>query len=309
MLLQNIHLAAHRCYTFLVLHRRLTRFGIGDVKPSFVAIFCRQLDSYRNWIVIIEIGSLFMLAHGELIASSPPKFGAVSFVVPAHNEAKFIGPTIKAIKKAAKSVEVDFEIVVVNDASTDNTADIARELDTRVVDVDLRIIGAVRNAGARHAVNQWIIFVDADTIVPAKTLAQTVKALANGHAGGGARVVIDETQPLFWVKRLMYLGVVVVWQIIGRWAAGCYMYCRKDVFDSFGGFDETYYAAEELFFSRSVKQRGSFHIVRHPVVTSARKLHRYSTWELIRFLWVPLTNFGGLLKSKRGLEILYEDQR
>ena len=250
-----------------------------------------------------------MLAYGELIASTEPKFRAVSFVVPAHNEAKFIGATIKAIQKAARSVEIDFEIVVANDASTDDTPDIARELGARVVDVDLRIIGAVRNAGAKHARNPWLIFVDADTIVPAKTLAQTVKALADGHAGGGARVVIDETQPLFWVKRLMYLSVVVVWQIVGRWAAGCYMFCRKDVFDSFGGFDETYFAAEELFFSRSVKQQGSFRIVRHPVETSARKLHRYSTWELVRFLWIPLTNFGGLLRSKRGLEILYEDQR
>ena len=250
-----------------------------------------------------------MLAHGKLIDTTAPQYKPVSFIIPAHNEAKFIGPTIQAIQKAAESVGIEYEIVVVNDVSTDDTGAIAAKFNVRLIDVDLRNIGAVRNAGANEAVNPWIIFVDADTSVPAKTLQQTLDALADGAAGGGARVVIDETQPLFWVKRLMYLSVVVVWQIVGRWAAGCYMFCRKDVFDSFGGFDESYYAAEELFFSRSVKQQGSFRIVRHPVETSARKLHRYSTWQLVRFLWIPLTNFGGLLRSKRGLEILYEDQR
>ena len=250
-----------------------------------------------------------MLAHGKMIETSPCPNKPVSFIIPAHNEAKFIAPTIQAIQKSAQSVGIDYEIIVVNDLSTDDTRAVAEEFNVRVVDVELRNIGAVRNAGAEVAINPWLIFVDADTTVPAKTLAQTVGALANGAAGGGARVVIDETQSLFWVKRLMYLSVVVVWQVIGRWAAGCYMFCRKDVFDSFGGFDETFYAAEELFFSRSVKQRGNFRIVRHPVETSARKLHRYSTWEMVRFLWVPLTNFGGMLQSKRGLEILYEDQR
>ncbi|MFT5300400.1 MAG: hypothetical protein ACI87E_002483 [Mariniblastus sp.] len=52
------------------------------------------------------------------------------------------------------------------------------------------------------------------------------------------------------VKRIIYLSAVVVWQVIGRWAAGCYMFCCKADFDSFGGFDEQYFAAEELFFSR-----------------------------------------------------------
>jgi len=250
-----------------------------------------------------------MIAYGKLIDLSPPSYGRVSFIIPAHNEQKFISATILSIKKAAQIVGIEYEIIVVNDVSTDDTRAISEELNVRIVDVDLRHIGAVRNAGAREATNPWLVFVDADTIVPAKTLSQTINTLSKGAAGGGARVVIDETQPLFWVKRLMYLGVVVVWQFIGRWAAGCYMFCRKDVFDSFGGFDENYYAAEELFFSRSVKQRGEFRIVRHPVQTSARKLHRYSTLELFRFLWVPLTNFGGMLRSKRGLEILYEDQR
>ena len=251
-----------------------------------------------------------MLAEGRFISQAAPVFESVSFIIPAHNEAKYISKTIKAITVAAQELELEFEVIVVNDDSSDETRNIAIESGAKTIDVKLRNIGAVRNAGAKSAIHPWLVFVDADTTVPKKTLEQSVNALAAGYAGGGARVVIDETQPLFWVKRLMYLGVVVVWQIAGRWAAGCYMFCQKEVFNSFGGFDENYFAAEELFFSRNVKLRGRFRLVRDPPVeTSARKLHRYSTWQLMRFIFVPLTNIGKPLQSKSGLEILYDDQR
>ena len=250
-----------------------------------------------------------MLAEGQFIDTASRDLQPVSFVIPAHNEAKYIEKTIKAILAAVEELELIAEVIVVNDASTDETAEIAASNGAKVVNVELRNIGAVRNAGVRAAVFPWIVFVDADTVVPAKTLKDSVQSLADGAVGGGARVVIDETQPLFFVKRMMYLSVVVAWQVMGRWAAGCYMFCRKDVFESFGGFDEKYFAAEELFFSRQIKSRGKFKLVTNPVVTSARKLHIYSTWELARFILLPILSLRSLFQSKSGLELLYEDRR
>lgn len=250
-----------------------------------------------------------MLAEGHILDSNLIGYEKVSFVIPAHNEASFIGATVRAIHDAAHSCDLEYEVIVVNDASTDQTPELAADAGASVVDVELRNIGAVRNAGAKAANNPWLFFIDADTIMPSATLKGALNAMKNGCAGGGARVIIDETQPLFWVKRIMYLCVVMIWQVIGYWAAGCFMYCRKSVFESFGGFDEKFFAAEELFFSRAVKRHGRFHLVRNPVQTSARKLHRYSTWELIRFVISPLATFWSPLKSRKGLDILYQDQR
>lgn len=250
-----------------------------------------------------------MYAECQFIERSTPVYSPVSFVIPAHNEEKYIAKTITAIYDAIEEADILAEVIVVNDDSSDDTVRIAEELGARIIDVSLRNIGAVRNAGARIASNEWIVFVDADTLVPAKTLIKSLDALAQGDAGGGSRVVIDEAQPLFWVKRLMYLVVVLCWQVVGGWAAGCYMYCRKDLFDSFGGFNEEYFAGEELFFSRQLMRLGRFRLVRNPVITSARKLHRYSTPQLARFILVPLLNFRALFRSKAGLEILYDDQR
>ena len=250
-----------------------------------------------------------MFAEVQFIGNKTPDFQSVSFVIPAHNEQQFIGDTIIAIQKAVNELALTAEIIVVNDDSTDDTVAIARNLGARTLNVAIRNIGAVRNAGAGIAKYDWLFFVDADTIVPTETFRQSLLYLAAGDVGGGSRVVIDESQPIFWVKRLMYLSVVLVWQIIGGWAAGCFMFCKKDVFDTFDGFDEAYFAGEELFFSLQLKRLGRFRLVRHPVVTSARKLHRYSSWQLARFVVVPLLNLRSTLKSKCGLEILYEDNR
>jgi glycosyltransferase involved in cell wall biosynthesis len=246
-------------------------------------------------------------------SSQPLYLPGISIVIPAHNEQNYLPETLAVLNQSlvqtAGKKALDYEIIVVNDASTDRTREIALAEGTRVVDVELRNIGAVRNAGAQVARFEWLVFVDADTVVPAETLAETILALEDGCSGGGARVDLSREAPLPWIKWLMYLAVVFFWQILGGWAAGCYMFCQRRLFDDFGGFDENFFAAEELFFSRNLKQRGKFRIIGIPVVTSARKLHGYSVWQLCRFLLLPLLRFTSPLRSRYGLEILYDDAR
>ncbi len=245
--------------------------------------------------------------------SQRPTLPGVSIVIPAHNEQNYLPQTLARLDRSIDEVKttrpIDFEIIVVNDASTDQTREIALAHGANLVDVELRNIGAVRNAGAKVARFEWLIFVDADTLVPVETLVETIAAFSDGCAGGGARVDLSREAPLPLIKWLMYLFVVFFWQILGRWAAGCYMFCQTRLFDEFGGFDEDYFAAEELFFSRNLKKRGRFRIIRHPVITSARKLHGYTVWQLVRFLITPLLAFRSPLRSRYGLEILYDDPR
>lgn len=250
-----------------------------------------------------------MYAEGQFIETSDPVYQSVSFVIPAHNESAYLGKTIGSIQAAARELEIASEIIVVNDDSTDNTRDIAIDKGATVVDVAIRNIGAVRNAGAKQAANDWLFFVDADTTVPTETLRMALDFLAIGGIGGGARVDIDNEQPLPWFKQLMYYSVVTVWQVIGGWAAGCFMFCPRQAFETFGGFDEEYFAAEEYFFSKHLKAMGRFRLVKHPVITSARKLYRYSSWDLVKFVFSPLVHLGQPFQSRRGLDILYEDQR
>ncbi len=229
----------------------------------------------------------------------------VSVIVPAFNEAELIGETLKAINEATKGRHEHFEVVVVNDSSTDETKAIAESAGAKVVDVELRNIGAVRNAGAKFASGEYLIFVDADTIIPPETLAATVEALNAGALGGGASVSL-ESVPIPWYKYWLFPLMKTIWQSMGGWAAGCYMYCRAEVFEQIDGFPEEYFAAEELFFSRKIKALGKFVLLPESVITSSRKFHDYSIWSLLGFVAVPLLSGPtGAFKSQRGLEILY----
>src|SRR3982751_6887760 len=87
----------------------------------------------------------------------------ISFVVPAYNEENELPSTLAAIHHAASGAEQPYEIIVVNDASTDATPEIAVRAGAKVLRVDRRQIAAARNAGGRTAQGEYLFFVDADT--------------------------------------------------------------------------------------------------------------------------------------------------
>ena len=103
----------------------------------------------------------------------------ISFIVPAYNEEAVLGGTLDHIHAAARTLDEPYEIVVADDASTDRTAEIAREHGAQVVSVHNRQIAATRNAGARAAQGEYLIFVDADTPV--------TPSLVAGSSGSTAR--------------------------------------------------------------------------------------------------------------------------
>jgi glycosyltransferase involved in cell wall biosynthesis len=83
----------------------------------------------------------------------------VSFVVPAYNEQREIGPCLESIRQAS-----DFrsEVIVVDNNSTDETATVASKLADTVISCEKQGISAARNKGAAYASGDWIAFVDAD---------------------------------------------------------------------------------------------------------------------------------------------------
>jgi glycosyltransferase involved in cell wall biosynthesis len=213
----------------------------------------------------------------------------VSFIVPAHNEEPGVAATVRAIAAAAAEVAIAHEIVVVDDASTDRTAVLAAAAGGRVVPVDVRQIAAARNAGARAAIGDTFVFVDADTLIAADVVAAVLRVMAAGAVGGGAGMRFDEPTPR-WVKVVLPASLWLARRL--RLTGGCFLFCSRAAFEAVGGFDETLYAAEEIRLCRDLRGRGEFVVVRETVLTSGRKLRTYSGWEL-------LAAFGRLLFAGR----------
>jgi glycosyltransferase involved in cell wall biosynthesis len=229
----------------------------------------------------------------------------ISFVIPAHNEEALLPETLRILRASADELGEPFEIVVVDDASTDATAEIARNAGATVVTVDRRQIAAVRNEGAKVARGDVLIFVDADTHVSALTLRQAKEALQGGAVGGGARLHFASSP--FWVH-LTAAAVALVMRTMS-WAAGCFFFVRRDAFEAVGGFDERYYATEELVLSQALKRRGRMVIVDSVVLTSGRKARTHGPGELWRFTWAFLTRGRKILRGREGLHFWYDGRR
>jgi glycosyltransferase involved in cell wall biosynthesis len=228
----------------------------------------------------------------------------LTIIVPAHNEEALIRETLRALDGAARDTGQPFEIVVVDDASTDRTAAVAAAQGARIVGADVRHIAAARNVGARAARGDLLVFVDADTIVSPELLRGAVEAMRNGAVGGGAMPVFDAETPA-WGRRT--IGVTAwILRTMG-WAAGCFLFARRDAFERVGGFDERYFASEEIHLSRALKRIGRFVILDTRVLTSGRKVHAYSA---ARALWLGMMMlWPGSLKRRDRLEFWYRSER
>ncbi len=230
----------------------------------------------------------------------------LSFIIPAHNEENYLETTLSALNEAVTAVAQPAEIITVDDASDDRTAEIARRKGSKVMRVARRQIAAARNAGAAAARGDPLFFVDADTKVNAATLRQALAACEAGAVGGGAWVRLDERLG-FWRDAFLSLFNLFWFSLLG-WAAGCFVFARRRDFEAIGGFDERYFAGEEIFFSRALKRRGRFLLVRPPVITSARKAHLFSNREILAQMLRIAWRGPRTLQKREGLAIWYEDR-
>jgi glycosyltransferase involved in cell wall biosynthesis len=231
---------------------------------------------------------------------------SVTFIVPAYNEERLLGPTLRAIRQVGNALAEPVEVIVVDDASVDRTAEIARSHGARVVSVCFRHIAATRNAGAKEAQGEWLVFVDADTIVTEALLRQAMAALRSGAVGGGCAVRFDGQIPRY--GRVMAAIARPVFRMIGL-ASGCFVFCTRAAFQAAGGFDETLFAAEELALSRALRRQGRFVILRESVTTSGRKLRTHSAREVVSILLRLAVKGSSAARRRDALDIWYGPRR
>jgi glycosyltransferase involved in cell wall biosynthesis len=229
----------------------------------------------------------------------------LSFIVPAHDEAPLIGACLQAVQAAARACGQPFELVVVDDASTDATADIARAHGAQVLRVEHRHIAATRNAGAREARGDLLVFVDADTRIEAPVLRAALAAVAGGAVGGGCAVRFAAAR---WHERWLAAVAIRAFRLAGI-APGCFLFCTRAAFEAAGGFDERYFAAEDVALSRGLARVGRVAILREPVTTSERKLRTFGVREHLRLGLHFLLHGRRVLHSREHLALWYAQRR
>jgi glycosyltransferase involved in cell wall biosynthesis len=230
----------------------------------------------------------------------------LSFIIPAYNEETELSSTLKAIRAATFGVAQPFEIIVVDDGSTDATPEIAEQAGARVVSIHRRQIAAVRNAGARAARGDYLFFVDADTRINRTHVTEAMAALGAGYAGGSARGVMDGFIPL-WSRILLRAFCTLYFGL--NLGAGAFLFTTRRNFEATGGFDEQYFAGEEVYFSLALRKLGRFKVLRKPVLTSGRKLRMYPAKEILGTLFIMILGGPRMARSRARLRLWYDGKR
>ncbi len=179
-----------------------------------------------------------------------------SFIIPARNEEKDIARCIQSIN--ATSTIHDYEIIVVDNGSTDKTALIAENAGSIVLHKEKCFVGAVRNVGAKNASGKILCFVDADCTISPGWFYQ-VEAYANelkAHAVGvvGAEHLLPPESNLlqrswFSHQRRNFVGAA---QMIPTGN----MIISTSLFEAAGGFNEELTSGEDFEFCDRLRNLG-----------------------------------------------------
>ena len=239
----------------------------------------------------------------------------LSIIIPAFNEERLIGRCLEAVSTSLAhnhKPDLTADVIVVDNNSTDRTAHLATQAGARVVFEPVNQIGRARNAGAAAAAGDWLLFLDADSLLNPELLADILAMIEAGKTVGCGSTLAMDGLP-WWAN-----GIFHFWRgmsILFGWAAGALIVCRHDAFRDVGGFPQDLYALEEIQLSKRLKAWGrqrrlGFVILsKHPLETSSRKVTLYSPREIaVQILRVFLRR-KRTLRDKALLSVWYDGRR
>jgi glycosyltransferase involved in cell wall biosynthesis len=185
-----------------------------------------------------------------------------SVVIPAYNEAPYLPRSLSSLRQAALTLEDVFpdeesELIVVNNCSTDDTAAVARRFGATVVDEEKRGIAIARNAGARIARGDLLVFVDADYRVLPSFLTRLARAYRANPAmvAAGVRVLLEpcDIDP---IARSICHFCLTLLRRFKNMSFGIATF-RRACFEALGGFDEGLFCLEDVEILERLKPRAS----------------------------------------------------
>ncbi|MBF0449218.1 MAG: glycosyltransferase [Candidatus Magnetomorum sp.] len=172
----------------------------------------------------------------------------ISVIIPVYNRPDFVR---EAIQSVLDQTYPDIEIIVVNDGSTDNTADVMDQFGDRisVIYQENQGVSAARNTGLRHSSAQWIAFLDSDDIWLPEKLTLQMQFMKNNTT---ARICQTEE---IWIKdgKRLYpkkkhtkkSGMIFKHCLPLCIVSPSAVIIHKELFDQVGMFDESLPACED----------------------------------------------------------------
>lgn len=193
----------------------------------------------------------------------------VSVIMTTKKEEKYIEKTLKAIRQQTYK---PIEIVVCDDQSKDNTVAIAVEYGAKVI-VRKSNIPQGKNIAARFAKGEFLVFVDADTIIEKNWIKNSLKHLKKkenvmvvGSFRSQEKTFLGDLLCMLWSDIIP--GFLRIFRHVGH-PGGATFALRKETYEELDGFDETFITFEDADFCWRASKIGN--------VVFDRKLHSYTS--------------------------------
>ena len=193
---------------------------------------------------------------------------AVAVIIPTLNEEQVLGPTLAALNNSSRC-----ELIVVDGGSSDATTTLAREAGARIVKSP-RGRGRQMNAGAAAASSATLLFLHADTLLPANfpQLIHAALQKPNIVAGAFSLAIASEAKSLAAIACFANLRSRLLQLPYGDQA----LFTTRRMFAAAGGYPEMA-IMEDFVFVQHLKKRGRIAILPEKATTSARRWQNSGT--------------------------------
>lgn len=230
----------------------------------------------------------------------------ISFIIPAYNEEKYLPKVLAAIQELVSSLT--YEIIVVDNGSTDSTVNIAHEFGAMLLQDSSKTVAGLRNLGAEHATGDVLIFLDGDVIITEGWSRNIFKVLSsmkqNNRIITGSRCGIS-LQPT-WIERYWFAPMI---QERSNYMNSGHLIISRAVFYEIGRFDGSLVTGEDWEFSIRAKQKEiaiinnqELRVIHEGYPKTLRQFIRREKWHGIQ----DASNMRSFFKSKPAiLAILY----
>jgi len=209
----------------------------------------------------------------------------ISIVMPALDEEKLIGGTLKN----ARDIVPEAEIIVVDGGSVDNTVKIASEF-ARVYHSKGNIALA-RNVGADAATGEILVFLDADTAITRHFIDEVIKVFKDPEVVGAGGLIMPcgksaLTEIIFYFFNFL---ILISFMFFGPFLAGTCVAYKRGPFFEVGGFDVSMAASEDFDLCKRISKKGKVVFLKNVIIrTSRRRLEKLGLIGLI-LDWTKVT--------------------
>jgi glycosyltransferase involved in cell wall biosynthesis len=203
----------------------------------------------------------------------------VSIVIPTLNEEKYLPQLLQSLEQQTFT---DYEIIVADADSTDETREIAAHYGCQVVPGGKIAWG--RNAGARRARGEYLMFLDADVTVPPTFLENLMRRVVAEKLDVASGFITPDSKRLF--DKIM-VSTSNLWhftiQLFYPHASGFYIIARKALHEQINGFDEELFLTEDHDYVIRAARHGKFRYLWQPRVKFS--VRRFDKEGRLRLIW------------------------